>query len=163
MLRVLRHILYVLLAFVLQTTWVHYLEILGVKPDLVLLALVFVAIAGGHLEATALGFVFGLCQDAYSPDGVDLGLNALSKSLLGFAVGLGRGRLMADTLQVQILIVACAVLIHDLIYYAGHSGVALSAVPYFLVRYGLPRAIYTALLASLVAVAMRTRQQLETE
>ena len=74
-------------------------------------------------------------------------------------MGLGRGRLMADTIQVQILIVACAVVIHDLIYFAGHSGVALSAVPYFLVRYSLGRALYTAILASLVAGGMRARQQ----
>jgi len=161
MLGVFRHILYLLLAFVLQTTWVHYLGIFEIQPDLILLVLVFVAVAGGHLEATALGFVVGLCQDAYSP--ADLGLNALSKSLIGFAVGLGRGRLMADTIQVQIVIVASAVVIHDLIYYAGHSGVALSAIPYFLVRYSLGRALYTALLASVVAVGMQARQQLEMD
>lgn len=158
MLGVSRHILYLLLAFVLQTTWVHYLAIFDIQPDLILLVLVFVAIAGGHLEATALGFVVGLCQDAYSP--ADLGLNALCKSLIGFAVGLGRGRLMADTIQVQVLIVVAAVAIHDLIYFAGHSGVALSAVPYSMVRYGLGRALYTALLASILAVCMRARQQL---
>ena len=52
MLGVFRHILYLLLAFVLQTTWVHYLGIFEVPPDLIMLVLVFVAIAGGHLELT---------------------------------------------------------------------------------------------------------------
>ena len=67
MLTVVRHILYLALAFLLQTTWVHHLELHGVQPDLILLVLVFVAVASGHTQATLLGFCVGFLQDTSSP------------------------------------------------------------------------------------------------
>ena len=160
-LRVIRHLLYLVLVFILQMTWLHYLDIFGIQPDLILLAIVFIALTSGHLEATALGFLAGFCQDTYSP--ADLGLNALAKSCIGFAVGLGRTRIMADTLQVQVLVLMGAVGVHDLIYYLGQSGVSVGQVPYYLLRYTLGRAVFTALFGAAVAVVLQARRQYEGE
>lgn len=157
MLTTLRHVLYLALAFVLQSTWLHQVQIAHVLPDLVLLVVVFVALLSGHLEATALGFLVGLCQDAYAPP--DLGLNALAKSLVGFGVGVGRGGIMADTPQVQVAIVVAAVVVHDLIYYLGSSMASVADVPYLMLRYGLGRALYTGVIGLLVAWILRVRRQ----
>ena len=161
MLRIVRHVLYLALACFLQTTWLHYLGIWSVEPDLILLTVVFIALASGHLEATALGFCVGLFQDTYSP--ADLGLNALTKSLLGFAVGLGRTRIMADTVQVQVLAVMAAVAVHDLVYFVGHGDVALTQVPYYLARYTVGRALYTGLVGAAVAALLALRGQHEVD
>ena len=158
MLTVLRHILYLALVFVLQTTWVHHLAIGGVQPDLVLLTVVFIALLAGQVEAALLGFAIGLCQDAYSPQ--DLGLNALSKSLVGFAVGFGRGGLLAETVQVQVIVLVAAVFVHDTIYYLGSSSTSMTQVPYLLLHFGIGRAIYTGILAIFVAWLLRIRRQL---
>lgn len=161
MLRTVRHVLYLVLALFLQTTWLHYLGIWDVEPDLILLTVVFIALTSGHLEATALGFAVGLCQDTYSP--ADLGLNALAKSLIGFAVGLGRSRIMADSIQVQVLVVMAAVAVHDLIYYLGHGDVAVTQVPYYLARYTLGRALYSGLIGAALAALLALRGAREAE
>lgn len=158
MLTVLRHILYLTLAFVVQTTWVRHVEIAGIQPDLILLTVVFVALLAGQLEGALLGFAIGLCQDAYSPQ--DLGLNALAKSLIGFAIGLGRGGILADTVQVQVVIIVAAVGLHDIIFYLGSSAASVGDIPYLMARFGLGRAIYTGLVGALIAWLLRLRRQL---
>ena len=157
MFRVFRHLLYLTLAAILQTTWVHHIEIFEIQPDLILLVLVLIGATAGHVEATIFGFGVGLFQDAYSP--ADLGLNAFTKSIVGFAIGLGRSGVMIDTLHVRLLLVCGAVLVHDLIYYAGNSGIPVGEVPYFWLRYGLGRALYTGIVGSALIYAVRVRQR----
>ena len=151
-----RHIFLLLLAFVLQTTWIDFLEVYSLKPDLVLLVLVYIALREGPLVAICMGFGVGFIQDVYHP--ADLGLNALSKSLIGFVVGYGRSRIVADNIQVQIGLLFGAVLFHDLIYYVGTSAIGVLDVPYFWFRYGLGRAIYTALLGTFFSAGLTLRR-----
>ena len=157
MLTVFRHILYLGLAFLLQTTWVHHLELYRVQPDLILLVLVFVAVASGYTQATALGFCVGFLQDTSSPE--DLGLNALAKSLVGFGVGVSRTGIMADTVQVQVLLLCTAVLLHDLVYCIGYSGVSMAEVPLFWLRFGIGRALYTGLVGAVLISAVQARRR----
>ena len=158
MLAVARHLLYLALAFVLQSTWIHHLQIGEVLPDLVLMVVVFVALLSGHLEATVLGFLAGLGQDAYTP--ADLGLNALAKSLVGLAVGTGRAGLLSEAVQVQVGVLMAAVLVHDLVYYAGSSSNSLGEVPHLMLRYSLGRALYTGAIGLVVAWLISLRRRL---
>jgi rod shape-determining protein MreD len=161
MFQVFRHLLYLILATILQTTWVPSIEIFGLQPDLILLVVVLIAAKAGHVEGVIFGFCVGLFQDAYSP--ADLGLNALTKSIVGFAVGLGRGGVMIDTLHVRLLIVCGAVLVHDPIYYVGHSDISLAHVPYYWVRYGIGRAVYSALIAGVFVSVFQARRRFVAE
>ena len=151
-----RHIFLLLLAFVLQTTWIDFLEVYSLKPDLVLLVLVYIALREGPLAAICMGFGVGFIQDVYHP--ADLGLNALSKSLIGFVVGYGRSRIVADNIQVQIGLLFGALVFHDLICYLGTSAISVIDVPYFWFRYGLGRAIYTALLGTFFSAGLTLRR-----
>ena len=153
-----RHILLLLVAFVLQTTWGYFFDILELRPDLILLALVYIALRAGAFEATILGFGIGLLQDAYMPQ--NLGLNALVKSVVGFGVGYGRTGIMADDIQVQTLLVFGVVLVHDLIYYVGYSGMSMTEVPYLCLRFGVGRALYTSLIGFCLAYAWGLRRRL---
>ena len=157
MVAVARRLLYLALAFVVQSTWIHHLQIGEVLPDLVLMVVVFAALLSGHLEATVLGFLAGICQDAYTP--ADLGLNALAKSLVGYTVGAGRAGLLAEAVQVQVGILVAAVLLHDLIYYAGSSGNSLGEVPHLMLRYSLGRALYTGAIGLVVAWLISLRRR----
>ena len=157
MLAVARHVLFLALAFILQSTWIHHLQIAGILPDLVLMVVVFIALMSGHLEATLLGFLAGLCQDAYSPP--DLGLNALAKSLVGFGVGAARDGLLADTVQVQVGVLVAAVLVHDLIYYVGAGSTSFEEVPGMMFRFSLGRALYTGVIGLIAALAIRLRRR----
>lgn len=156
--QVVRHVLLLLVAFVLQTTWGYFFDVLELRPDLILLALIYIALRVGPFEATVLGFGIGLLQDAYMPQ--NLGLNALVKSVVGFGVGYGRTGIMADDLQVQALLVFGVVLVHDLIYYLGYSGVGLAEAPFLWLRYGVGRALYTSLIGFCLAYVWGLRRRL---
>lgn len=158
MLSVLRHALLLCLAFILQTTWVHHIQIAGILPDLVLLVVVFIALTSGHLQATLFGFAIGLCQDTFAP--TELGLNALINAVVGFGVGITRGGFVADAIQVRLAILTVAVLIHDLAFYVLHSSFAILDVPFLMLRYSIGHAVYTALFGFLVAGFLRLRHQL---
>lgn len=153
-----RHALLLLLAFILQTTWIEFMEISSLKPDLILLVLIYAALREGPLTATALGFAVGFLQDIYMP--MDLGLNSLVKSAIGFAVGYGRSRIVGDNIQVQVALIFGTVLVHDLLYYIGTSAISLVEVPFFWLRYGLGRAIYTGLIGSLFSIASLLRRRI---
>ena len=76
------HFALVLIFFAVQTTWLRHLSFAGVTPDL---ALIFVVYCGIHFKGRrgiGAGFVVGLLQDCLS--GGLLGVNTLSKSLVGF-------------------------------------------------------------------------------
>lgn len=150
-----RHVLLLILAYLLQTTWAHLLEVAALKPDLVLLVLVQIALRSGPVEGALLGFGIGLLQDLQMP--ADLGLNALVKTAAGFAAGYCRTGITADSIQVQVGLMLGTVLVHDLVFYLGSSGVTWVEVPYFWCRYSLGRAAYTGLIGALVYAALLLR------
>ena len=152
-----RYILLLGLAFVLQTTWLDFISVSALKPDLILLIITIIALREGPILATLLGFSIGLLQDAYAP--ADFGLNTLLKCTAGFAVGHGRSRVVSDNLQVQVALVFFTVLLHDLLYYAITNAISLIDVPYFWIRYGLGRAIYTGLLGAFAYILLPLRQR----
>ncbi len=154
---VVRHILLLILAFILQTTWIHTFEVFGLKPDLVVLLLVYIALRSGAFEATILGFAIGFIQDVDIPE--NLGLNALVNSIIGFSAGWGRLHIAADNVQVQIVLIFAAVLVHDLIYYIGERGLTWSEMPFLWVRYSPGRALYTSLIGAFLAAIPVLRQR----
>ena len=75
-------IIYLVLVFSIQTSILGLVSVAGVTPDL---ALIFVVYCGIHFQRNAgvgAGFLVGLLQDFLS--GRLLGVNTLSKSLIGF-------------------------------------------------------------------------------
>ena len=155
---VLRRVLLLLITFLLQTTWIQSLEILEITPDLVVVALVFIALVVDPVEAILLAFLLGLLQDAYMP--ANLGLNALANVLVVLVVGLLRSGIVVDNMRVQIAFVVLAVLVHDLIYFVGDSGIPLTDVPFFWLRYGIGRALYSGVLGIAISYAVVLRHRL---
>ena len=77
-----RNALLILLAVLLQTSWVNSFALWDVRPDVVLLVVVFIGITGGQIAATVFGFVSGFLLDVYDPE--SMGLNSLANSVVGF-------------------------------------------------------------------------------
>src|SRR5262245_43316393 len=99
----LRSILLAFVALGLQATVVPHLAIAGIRPDLPLLAVVLLARARGTLPGSLAGFFIGLAQDLTNPG--FLGLNALVKSLLGYAVGSLRVHLDTGILPMRVAMI----------------------------------------------------------
>lgn len=72
----------------------------GVTPDLPLILTVLVALRRGPEAGCLVGFATGILQDATS--GGLVGVQALSRALAGFAMGLLPGRLWVDHPLIQI-------------------------------------------------------------
>jgi hypothetical protein len=90
------------IALALQTTLAHTLIGVNTTVDLMLVAVVYVALTGGSVAGLAAGAIGGLVQDALSTTGVSLvavgsgvvatksiiGIGGLAKTVVGFVAGI---------------------------------------------------------------------------
>ena len=152
MLRILRNILLIALALLIQSSLASRASVFGVTPDIVLLVLVYIGISGGQVEGALFGFLAGFLQDAYAP-GL-MGTNALAKTIVGFVVGYARGGVVAESYLVQSSIVFGAVLLHDLVYFVCYTGHDLPGILFMLLRYGVGAAFYTTILSIFLTILL---------
>ncbi|PID57859.1 rod shape-determining protein MreD [candidate division KSB3 bacterium] len=91
-------------AMIAQTTLLNFFTIHGVKPDLVLIIVVYLGLIEGPNPGCLSGFSFGLFEDVYS--GISLsGVNALSKTISGFLGGLLGKHLYTQSFVVPVICV----------------------------------------------------------
>lgn len=147
-----RNVLLIILALFVQTSWTNAISLWDIKPDLVVLVLVFIGITSGQIEATILGFFSGFLIDVYNPE--SMGINALSNSIVGFAVGYSRVGIVAEDIQVQAAALLIASLLRDLIYFICYTFPDPIEALYNVLRFGLGTAVYTALLGTLISLGM---------
>jgi rod shape-determining protein MreD len=130
--------------FILQTTIVPVIAIFGVKPDLLLLALFFLAIRTDVIPAVFTGFILGLAQDFYSPE--ILGQNALSKSIAGYFAGLFNEKVMRLDPFFQLVLLFLMFVLHDAVYFTVQvlqTDAPLQLIGTQIVTSTLPRAVYS--------------------
>lgn len=96
-------------AVLLQTTVLEFVAVFGVKPDLQLILVVFLALRRGSMSGQIAGFVGGLLEDVVTLS--PLGFHAIVKALVGFCAGLPYGLIRASALVVPVLLVTGAALI----------------------------------------------------
>jgi len=145
---VLKWIAFFIGAFVLQTTLIPSLSIMGVKPDLLVLFLFMMAIKVGIMPAIYIGFVLGLAQDLYSPS--ILGQSALAKTVAGFFASLFNDKVMRLDPLFQAVILILTFFINDIAVYIVQfvkTGTSFSGIIPELFGSTLPRSLYTLLFA----------------
>lgn len=106
------------LLLLVQTTFLPYIALGGIVPDVLFPWVVVFALRRGQLEGTVAGFIVGLLQDAVSLK--FFGLAALSKTVAGFAAGyFFNDNTTEQTLGSYrfILIVGGTSLVHNLLYF----------------------------------------------
>jgi rod shape-determining protein MreD len=135
---------WMLLAFVGETMIGPLLRIGNVEPDFTIIALVMLALAEGSFAGSVGGFALGLIQDLTTPN--LLGLHALCKSLLGYAVGRLRGRLVYGLPVVEGLLITLAALGHDTLYLLVQSRLNSDEFLRPLVFMVIPGALYSGLI-----------------
>ena len=155
--RILHHALVTALALLIQTSWAHTISIAGIRPDVVLIVIVYIGIRSGELEATIFGFVTGFLLDVYNP--AFMGVNAFSNSVVGFAVGYSRAGIVAENFRAQVLLLLIVSLIHDLLYFGLSSMSNPMKIVSSVFRYGIGTAVYTALIGLMVVFLASIRFQ----
>jgi rod shape-determining protein MreD len=131
-------------AFVGEILVAPAITIGGVAPDFTVIAVVILALAEGSGAGCLGGFSLGLIQDLAHPN--LLGLYALDKTILGYAVGRLRGRLVYGVPLIEGLVLFVAAAGHDTLYLLVQSRMGNEAFLVPMLTQALPGALYTALL-----------------
>lgn len=154
--RVVRNLLLIALALLIQTSWAHSVRILDIGPDLVIIVLVYLGLSGGQIEGTLYGFASGFLLDVYSPD--TMGVNALANSVVGFSVGHFRTGVSIEDFRVQALLLFLAVVLHDLIYFLFANILSNpDAILGLILRFGFGTALYTAVVGVGISLVLSIR------
>ena len=94
----------VVTALLLQSTVFSDLKLLGVRPELMYLVTIVIAILEGPREGMVVGFVGGMAQDFLLNQ--PKGITALTLTLVGYAAGLARQYIVSPSPLVPAILVA---------------------------------------------------------
>jgi len=132
----------------LEKTALHFLRVAGVKPDLVLLLVIFNGVLKGPREGAFWGFIGGLIEDFAC--GHYIGLHALSKLCAGYVAGLVEVRVYKESLFVAAVVVwGTSILAGAVVYLLlATLGIFVAPVEAF-IRVIFPVAVYNALVSLL--------------
>ncbi|MBZ0270193.1 rod shape-determining protein MreD [bacterium] len=111
LLRVLRILLLLYVAVILQGTLAPAIGIARVQPDFPFLIVLLVALREGAAGGALAGFVAGLFIDLASAQ--HLGVSSLVNSLVAFGVGSISDRIVRDSMVTRAVVVLIAVAIRD--------------------------------------------------
>jgi len=104
--RVIAIIAIIVTAVLLQSTVFSQLQLLGVRPELLYLVTILIALNEGPSEGAIVGFTCGLAQDMFLDQ--PMGITALTLTLLGYAVGMARQYIVSPSPLVPTIVVAVA-------------------------------------------------------
>lgn len=130
----------------LQTTLTDYAEIMGVRPNLLIVAAIAVALCRSDLESAFMGLAFGLGLDVLI--GRALGWYAICLFLVCFCIGMVNPKLYKDNFLVSLFFVFFSTVAVQLLYYLiNHFLMGYQDLLFVLTRLILPESLYNAILA----------------
>jgi rod shape-determining protein MreD len=152
--RALALIAVIVTAILLQSTVFSQLRLLGVRPELLYLVTILIALQEGPNQGAIVGFTCGLAQDMLLDQ--PMGITALTLTLLGYAVGMARQYIVSPSPLVPTIVVAISTAL----------GVAFYEIVTFLlgqfeagftyaVKVALLTALYNAVLTPILAPLLR--------
>ena len=153
----LKHVILLFLAFVVDSTWGLEIAIRGIRPDFVLMMLIYGAMGSGAFAGTILGFSVGLLED-FNGSPEQLGLNALCNTLVAYGVGIAGNTLYRDSLSTLLLTLLAASFVHSAIYWLVFTRFQLVESVYMLGTVSLLTMLYTISVALLLIIGLTYRQ-----
>ena len=140
--RVLIPILTVVVFLGLQSTVASKIAIGGVAPDFIVVCVILFGLQRGPIVGSLFGFFAGFLVDLGNPG--YLGLNALTKSLVGFAGGRLGSTASPGTL-VLLFVIFLAAWGHDIVYLLVYQWPRVDRAFISIFTNALPSAVYTSL------------------
>jgi len=131
-------------ALILQSSLLQWSILSHIHPDLVLLVVVMIGFRYGPIMGVFCGFYTGLLQDIYAIE--TLGIEAFTKSMTGYLIGLINEKRFLLTPMSKILLLGLAIVIHDLITYM-FMGLNFGTITITLYSNTMPVLIFTLLIA----------------
>jgi rod shape-determining protein MreD len=103
-----------LISLVFQSTLFSFFQIRGVRPDLLIILVIFVALFRGPIEGGKAGFLAGLLEDLVV--GQFIGMNAFIKMFVGVIVGLFEKRVYRENLLIPTAMVFIGTFIEGILF-----------------------------------------------
>jgi len=141
-------------AVLLQSTVFSQLRLLGVRPELLYLVTILIALHEGPSEGAIVGFTCGLAQDMFLDQ--PMGITALTLTLLGYAVGQARQYIVSPSPLVPTIVVAIATALgvgfYEIVtFLLGQFDAGFT----YAVRVALLTAVYNAVLTPILSPLLR--------
>ncbi|HPD25566.1 MAG TPA: rod shape-determining protein MreD [Candidatus Marinimicrobia bacterium] len=147
--KILLIIAFSLVTIIIQILLGPWMTIRAIRPDFLLILVLFVGRSEGKVTGQIYGFLIGLIADALGL-GSFLGLSALAKTIAGFGSGLLKKRRSHLNPILFYAIEVLIIIIHfSIIYLINFKGAELSTQTIFL-RYILPSTLYTGVFYFLI-------------
>jgi rod shape-determining protein MreD len=144
----------IITAVLLQSTVFSQLRLLGVRPELLYLVTILVALQEGPNEGAIVGFTAGLAQDMFLDQ--PKGITALTLTLLGYTVGMARQYIVSPSPLVPTIVVAIAtalgVAFYEIVtFLLGQFEASIT----YAVKVALLTALYNAVLTPILSPLLR--------
>jgi len=142
-----------LLVLLFQSFLSRYLTIRGIKPDLLLIYLIYIAMRNGSMTGIICGFIIGFIEDLTSAGSL-FGLAPLTKSITGFLIGRLHGKFPRMSPLVFHFAWVTILLIHFFFYvYVRFQSVYASSQPEFWITW-FAAVIYTSVFVGIMQIIM---------
>ena len=141
-------ILAILVFLLMQVVLADRIAFGPVSPDFMVLVVAFFALYRGAVPAAIFGFAIGFLQDLSNPE--LLGLNALTKSILGFTVGKIGAKTVPDNIAFLFVLFMSVTFGHDFIYLLFYHWPRVGSSLAAIFSTALPSAAYTAIFGVIV-------------
>jgi rod shape-determining protein MreD len=96
----------IVVGLVLESTLLAHLRVGGVRPDVLVIAVIAVAMVDGPVTAAVFGFAAGLVSDLLFANHV--GVSALVYTVIGFGMGVGRAWITSSSTLLHLLLAGAA-------------------------------------------------------
>jgi len=153
--KILYYVFFYILFCLLQFFFGQYLNIDGIFPNFILIAVVYLALTRGQLSAQLMGFILGLTWDAFSTD--VFGVRAVMFTVIGYLAGTLSRNFDKDQVFTQFIMVFFASIVYwigfSLIYFIVPEG-AGGYTPFVISTYGSLKIALTVAVAPLVFFAL---------
>jgi len=119
------------ISLILQSTLFSHLTVAGVKPDIVLVLIIFYGLLHGPLEGLLTGLIGGLLQDLMF--GQNIGMNTLAKLTVGYIFGSLERKLYKENLLIPIGALFLGTFLNETILYFLRiaTGASINYLKYF--------------------------------
>lgn len=135
-----------------QSTVLDNISIFNVKPNLLMVFIVSVALLGSNVEGATVGFFCGLAQDMVS--GGAIGFYALLGLYLGLVIGSINDRLYRENVLVTILVTFISTVVYEfVIYFLSFLNGSFELVFPF-THVILPEAIYNSVVSVIIFIVV---------
>lgn len=133
-----------LISYLLQSTLFGYIDIYGIKPNLIVITTISYALVRGREEGAAYGLFSGLLIDIMT--GKVIGLFALLGMFLGLVVGSLNKNLYSENYLIPIILTAGGTFCYNLLYYIfWYFYVVQDQAIWYLIARILPMTLYNTL------------------